>query len=56
MDDKYLWTTFEETGSVMDYLIYKGIHAELERNKKGENAVESVDHSDRDDTIRDTDW
>ncbi len=52
MADKDLWTTFEKTGSVMDYLNYKGIHAQQNENKAGENVVESRDKSDRNDTVR----
>ncbi len=36
MGDKELWTTFEKTGNVMDYLNYKGIHAEQQKNNVGE--------------------
>ena len=52
MADKDLWVTFEKTGSVVDYLSYKGIQTNTEKNKVGESAVESVDKSDRDDTVR----
>lgn len=51
MEDKDLWTTFEKTGSVVDYLNYKGIHAGT-----GEDKFESVSNSDRDDTVRNTNW
>ena len=52
MADKNLWTTFEKTGSVKDYLSYKGIRCDTEKSEMGESAVESVDKSDRDDTVR----
>lgn len=54
MADKNLWTTFEKTGSVVDYLNYKGIHTESEKQEAGESAVESRGNSDRDDTVRNT--
>lgn len=37
MTDKDLWTTFEKTGSVVDYLHYKGIH---EQRRNAENGRE----------------
>ena len=52
MADKNLWVTFEKTGSVVDYLSYKGIQVNTEENKVGESAVESVDKSDGNDTVR----
>jgi len=52
MADKDLWTTFEKTGKINDYLNYKGIYSEQKENKVGENIVESVDKSDRNDIIR----
>lgn len=54
MADKKLWATFEKTGSVVDYLNYKGIYTGPERQETGENAVESRGNSDRDDTVRNT--
>lgn len=54
MEDKELWITFEKTGSVVDYLNYKGIHTPLEKQETGERTVESVGNSDRDDTVRNT--
>ena len=54
MEDKNLWTTFEKTGSVVDYLNYKGIHTESEKHEVGESTVESVGYGDRDDTVRNT--
>lgn len=56
MADKNLWITFEKTGSVVDYLNYKGIHMQSEKQEMGENVVESVDNCDRNDTVRDTYW
>ena len=56
MEDKNLWTTFEKTGSVVDYLNYKGIHVQPEQHDIGEGTVESVDYSDRDGAVRDTYW
>lgn len=52
MEDKDLWTTFKKSGSVMDYLNYKGILSGSEKNEVGENSVESRGQSDRDDTFR----
>ena len=54
MADKNLWITFEKTGSVVDYLNYKGINTQPEEQKIGESAVESVDNSDRNGAVRDT--
>ena len=54
MEDKERWTTFEKTGSVVDYLNYKGIRMSLEKQEMGERTVESVGNSDRDDTVRNT--
>lgn len=52
MADKDLWTTFERTGSVMDYLNYKGIQVESNQNKAGECTVEPGSQSDGHDTVR----
>lgn len=52
MADKDLWATFEKTGSVVDYLNYKGIQMDSEKNGIGDCTVESVNQSDRDDTVR----
>lgn len=52
MADKDLWTTFEKSGSIVDYLSYKGIHVD----EKGEDTVDSECYRDRDDTVRDTNW
>ena len=54
MEDKKLWITFEKTGSIVDYLNYKGIRMESEKQEIGERAVESVDNRDRDGAVRDT--
>ena len=52
MEDKDWWNAFEKTGSIEDYLHYKGVVTDKE--ELGERAVESVNHSDRDDTVRHT--
>ena len=54
MTDKDLWTTFEKTGSVVDYLNYKGIYEYSEVQRTGEANVESRSQSDRHDTVRNT--
>ena len=54
MTDKDLWTTFEKTGSVVDYLHYNGIHEESKDRRMGEANVESGSYGDRNDTVRDT--
>lgn len=54
MGDKNLWITFEKTGSVVDYLNYKGVHTPSKQQEMGESAVESIDKSDRNGTVRDT--
>ena len=54
MTDNDLWTTFEKTGSVVDYLNYKGIHEYSEVQRTGEANVESRSQSDRNDTVRNT--
>ena len=54
MADKDLWTTFEKTGSIVDYLNYKGIHVESEEQRVGETDIESRSYSDRNDTVRNT--
>ena len=54
MEDKNLWTTFEKTGSVVDYLNYKGIHTDAQTRNMGENEVESNSNRDRHDTVRNT--
>lgn len=54
MADKELWTTFEKSGSVMDYLNYKGILRDTKMQDIGERAVESVSNGDRNGIVRDT--
>jgi hypothetical protein len=54
MEDKNLWITFERTGSVVDYLNYKCGYSNHEKLEVGENTVESIDYSDRDDTVSNT--
>ena len=54
MADKDLWTTFEKTGSIVDYLNYKGIQTNSEIQKMGESTVESGSNRDRNDTVRNT--
>lgn len=54
MADKNLWITFEKTGSIVDYLNYRGIQMQAERQETGESAVESVNYSNRIDTVCDT--
>jgi hypothetical protein len=54
MADKNLWTTFEKTGSIVDYLNYKGIQMKPEERRMGENVVESNSNSNGDDTVRNT--
>jgi hypothetical protein len=56
MEDKNLWATFEKTGSIVDYLNYKGIHADTKEPRIGEYQVESDNHSNRNDSVRDTYW
>lgn len=56
MEDKNLWATFEKTGNVVDYLNYKRIHTQYEKQEIGESAVESVNNRDRDGTVRNTYW
>lgn len=54
MADKDLWTTFEKTGSIVDYLNYKGVHVDSQKQSVGEGAVERAKQSNRNDTVRDT--
>lgn len=56
MADKNLWITFEKTGSIVDYLNYKGIQIQPEKQEMGESTVESIDNSNGNDTVRDTYW
>ena len=52
MEDKDLWITFERTGSVIDYLNYKGIRIETSQGETGECRVEPGSQSDRNDPVR----
>lgn len=52
MEDKDWWNAFTQTGSIEDYLHYKGVVTD--KQKLGEKTVESVNYSDRDDTVRHT--
>ena len=64
MQDKELWKTFEKTGSVVDYLSYRGAcggnHENYggfqtgEKADLGEETLESEGNSDRDDIVRST--
>lgn len=54
MEDKNLWTTFEKTGNIVDYLSYKGIHTQPEKQEVGEGTVESSSNSNRNDSVRNT--
>ena len=54
MTDKDLWTAFEKTGSVVDYLHYRGIYEQSETQRMGETNVESRSHSDGNDTVHNT--
>ena len=59
MSDETLWTTFEKTGSIVDYLSYKGIHfhdTDLEKSEMGDRVFEPKNNGDRNDTIRNTYW
>ena len=62
MEDKELWTTFEKTGRIVDYLnyknLYEGEYKDYYTNGKeqtaGERTGESDSHSDRNGAVRDT--
>ena len=57
MTDKDLWATFEKTGSITDYLSYKGIrvaNATEKMSETGEQTFESKNNSDRNDSVRNT--
>ena len=54
MADKDLWTTFTQTGNVVDYLNYKGVHMDSEQVELGEGTVESDGNRNGNDTVRDT--
>lgn len=53
MQTEELWTTFFQTGSVVDYLNYKNCFNEEEKHV-GESIVEPDSDSNRDDTFSDT--
>lgn len=53
MADTDLWITFVKTGSVEDYLSYKGVSKE-DREEAGEKAFESVNCSYGNDIVRST--
>lgn len=62
MEDKELWTTFEKTGRIVDYLNYKHLYegeykdyfTKDKEQEAGEKQGESDSHSDRDGAVRDT--
>ena len=56
MEDKGLWKAFEKTGSVVDYLSYKGVHqsAVVDDIVVGEKKVEPKNNSNGASVIRDT--
>lgn len=59
MADKDLWTAFRETGSIVDYLNYKGYFNEESRRDGsglGESRFESDNYSDRNDSGRNSNW
>ncbi len=60
MANSDLWTMFEKTGSVLDYLSYKGIHTDQKEQMKsrevGERSFESDGNCDRNGTVRDAYW
>ena len=54
MEEKNLWTTFEKTGSIVDYLHYKGIREASEKQDIGERSFESDSSRNGNDSVRDT--
>lgn len=62
MEDKDLWTTFEKTGRIEDYLHYRSLYGgeykdyyTSDKNEAvGEETFESEDNGDRNDTVRST--
>lgn len=61
MKDKDLWTTFEKTGRISDYLQYKnaydseyGDYFTSDKNEAGEEKFESDSNCNRHDTVRST--
>ena len=54
MSENTWWSKFEKTGSVIDYLSYKGICCQdesLKETETGDETFESKNNSDRDDFI-----
>lgn len=58
MEEKALWTTFEKTGKIVDYLQYKSAVSDCiaQLNQMGENSIEPDSNSHGNDTVRSTDW
>lgn len=58
MEEKALWTTFEKTGKIVDYLQYRSAVGDCiaERNQMGENRIEPDSNGHGNDTVRSTDW
>ena len=58
MTDKDLWTTFEKTGKIVDYLQYRSVVRDCmeELNQTGENNIEPDSNGNGNDTVRSTDW
>ena len=57
MPSNELWTAFQKTGRVEDYLSYKGVHLHdetLGELEIGDKTVESKNNGDRDGIIRHT--
>ena len=62
MNDKNLWTTFEKTGRVVDYLEYRNAFSDEyddyftsdKEQTVGEEVFESENHSNGNDTVRGT--
>ena len=62
MEDKELWTTFEKTGRIVDYLNYKHLYegeykdyyTSGKEQTAGEKAVESDSYSNRNGAVRHT--
>lgn len=61
MKDEDLWTTFEKTGRISDYLQYKNVYGEefedyftSDKDQVGEEKFESDSNPNRHDTVRST--
>lgn len=57
MEDKELWTTFEKTGRVVDYLNYKHLYGGEYKDyytSDKENTGEPDSHGNGNDTVRGT--